>query len=104
LNAFGNAVLEKGVELVLDEPRRLTAGAGFGVGGDAGHVLLRQAVQRGLLRAMALVLERGAIGRLLGLPANGLHVELPWWKAPTVSSCALRLYRPECHLPACARR
>jgi hypothetical protein len=42
-------------------------------------VLLHQAVQRGLLRAVALVVNRGAIGRPLGLPADGLHARLPKW-------------------------
>ena len=35
------------------------------------------AVQRGLLRAVALVVDRGAIRRPLGLPADGLHARLP---------------------------
>jgi hypothetical protein len=43
------------------------------VGDEAGRVLLHQAVQRGLLGAVAFVVERGAIRRPLGLPANGLH-------------------------------
>jgi hypothetical protein len=34
-------------------------------------VLLRQAVQRGLVGAVALIVQRGAIGHLLGLPAGG---------------------------------
>jgi hypothetical protein len=74
-----DAALEEGVELVLDEPRQLGPGAGFGVGDEAGRVLLHQAVQRGLLRAVALVVDRGAIGRPLGLPADGLHATLPRW-------------------------
>ena len=40
---------------------------------------LHQAVQRGLLRAMALVVQRGAIRRPLGLLADGLHARLPRW-------------------------
>ncbi len=42
-------------------------------------VLLHQAVQRGGFRAVALVLDRGAIRRPLGLPADGLHAGLPKW-------------------------
>ena len=38
------------------------------------HVLLHQAVQRGLL-VVSFVVDRGAI-RLLGLPAEGLHARL----------------------------
>jgi hypothetical protein len=69
-----DAALAKGVELVLDEPQQLGAGAGFD---EAGRVLLHQAVQRGLFRSMALVMDRGrhrtppgAVGRWLldGLP------------------------------------
>ena len=68
-----DAALEKGVELVHDEPRQLAAGAGFGVGDEAGRLLLHQPVQRCLLRSMPPVVDRGAIGRPLGLPADGLH-------------------------------
>jgi len=46
-----DAELEEGVELILDESRQFTAGAGLGVRDEAGCVLLHQAVQRGLLRA-----------------------------------------------------
>jgi hypothetical protein len=42
-------------------------------------VLLHQAVQRGLFRAVALVVDRGAIRSPLGLPADGLHARLPRW-------------------------
>jgi len=40
-------------------------------------MLLRQAVQGGLLGAVALVVERCAIRRPLGLPADSLHDGLP---------------------------
>jgi hypothetical protein len=80
LEAVGqDAALEEGAELVLDESRQLGAGTGLGVGDEAGRVLLYQAVQGGLLAAVAFVVERGAIGRPLGLPANGLHARLPKW-------------------------
>jgi hypothetical protein len=42
----------------FDELRLLTAGARLGVGDEARRVLLHQAVQRGLLGAVALVAER----------------------------------------------
>ncbi len=64
-----DAALEEGVELVLDDTRQFTAGAGFSVRDEAGRVLLHQAVQRGLLGAVAPVVDRGAIRRRLGLPA-----------------------------------
>lgn len=56
-------------------------------------MLLHQALKRGLLRPVALVMNRGAIRRPLGLPADGLHAKLPKWGAGTGSSCALRLDR-----------
>jgi hypothetical protein len=62
-----------------DEARQLGAGAGFGVGDEAGCVLLHQVVQHGLLGAVALVKDRGAIRCPLGLPADGLHDGLPSW-------------------------
>jgi hypothetical protein len=59
--------------------RQVGAGGGFGLGEEGGGVLLHQAVQRGLFRAVALVVDRGAIGRPLGLPVDGLHDGLPRW-------------------------
>ena len=56
------AAFEEGVELVLDEPGQLGPGAGLGVGDEAGGVLLHQAVQRGLLGAVALMMERERVG------------------------------------------
>jgi hypothetical protein len=52
-------------------------GEEVGIAASGGRVLLHQAVQRGLLRAMALVVERNATRRALGLPADGLHDGLP---------------------------
>jgi hypothetical protein len=66
-------------DLVLDEARQLRAGAGLGVGNEAGRVMLHQAVQRAPLRSMALVVDRGAIRRPLWLPAGRLHDGLPKW-------------------------
>ena len=40
---------------------------------------LDQAVQRGLLRAVAFVVNRGAIRCPLGLPVDGLHAWLTMW-------------------------
>lgn len=51
---------------------------------------------------MAFVVERGASGRPLGLPADGLRARFPTWRARTVSILALRLNRPECRWRACA--
>jgi hypothetical protein len=65
------------VELVFDEPGQRRAGAGLGVGDEAGRVLLHQAVQRGLLGAVAFVVDRGAIGSPLGLLRRGSHDGLP---------------------------
>jgi len=74
-----DATLEEGVELLFDEVGQFGPGAGFGVGDEAGRVLLQQALQSGQLRAVALVVDRGVIGRPLRLPADGLHDGLPWW-------------------------
>ena len=52
-----DAALEEGVELVFDELRQSGASAGLGVGDEAGRVLLHQTVQRGLLRAVAFVVD-----------------------------------------------
>ncbi len=72
-----DAALEEDSELVVDEPGQRRSVDGFGMGDEAGRVLLQQAVQRGLLRTVALLVDRGAIRRLLGLPADGLHDGLP---------------------------
>jgi len=72
-----DAAFEKGVELVFDELRQVGAGRVFGLGEEGRGVLPYQAVQRGLLRAVAFVVDRGAMRRPLGPPANGLHARLP---------------------------
>ena len=72
-----DAALEERVELVLDEARQLRSSAGLGVRDQAGRVLLHQAVHSGLIWAVSLVEERRAIGRPLGLPADGVHARLP---------------------------
>ena len=66
--------------LSFDEPGQLGAGAGLGVGDEAGRVLLHQAVQHGLLGAVALVVERARWGgprhaytRARRLPAGVRH-------------------------------
>ena len=97
-----DAALQEGVELVLDELRQVGAGSDFGLGEECRGVLLHQAVQRGLLGAVKLVVDLGAIRRPLGLPADGLHEGLPKWRARTVSSRALPINRPQCRLPVCA--
>jgi len=43
---------------------------------DADHAV-HQAVQRGPLGAVALVVDRDAIGRPEGLSTDGLHAKLP---------------------------
>jgi hypothetical protein len=52
-----DAAFEKGVELVIDELRQVGPGGGFGLGEEGRGVLLPQAVQRGLPRALALVVD-----------------------------------------------
>jgi hypothetical protein len=82
-------------EEVLDELRQVGAGGGFGFGEEGGGVLLHKAVQRGLLGAVALVVDRGAIRRPVGLPTDGLHALLmsKLW-CFTVSSQAARRHCP----------
>ena len=74
-----DAAFEERVELVFDELRQVGAGSVFRLGKEGRRGLLHQAVQRGLFRAVAIVVDRGAIRRPLGLPANGLHARLPKW-------------------------
>ena len=77
-----DAAFEEGVELVFDELRQPGPGCRLGLLEEGGGVLLHQAVQRRLLGAVALVVDRGAVWRptcRLGLPANGLHARLPRW-------------------------
>lgn len=57
--------------------RRGGTGAGLGVSDEVGRMLLHQSVKRGLLGAVGFVVNRGAIGRPLRLPADGLHDALP---------------------------
>jgi hypothetical protein len=60
------------------KPPTLAASA-FGLSEERRGMLLHKAVQRGLFRAVAFVVDRGAIRRPLGLPADGLHARLPKW-------------------------
>jgi len=65
-----DAAFEKGVELVLDELRQVCAGCSLSLLEEGGGVLLHQAVQRSLLRAVALVMDRGAVRPGLGAGAR----------------------------------
>lgn len=72
-----DAAFEERVELVIHELRQVGAGGGLCLGDEGHGVLLHQAVQRGLFRAVPLVVDLGAIGCALGLPADGLQAKLP---------------------------
>jgi hypothetical protein len=74
-----DAAFEEGVKLVFDELRQVCAGCVFGLSEERRGVLLHKAVQRGLFRAVAFAVDRGAIQRPLELPADGLHARLPKW-------------------------
>ena len=77
-----DAAAEEGVELVLHKLRHAGAGCGLSLLEEGRGVVLHQAVQRGLLGSVALVVDRGAFrrpDRRIGLPANGLHARLPRW-------------------------
>ena len=96
-----DAALKKGLELVLQELRQAGARAGVDLGEEGRGVLLHQAVKRGLLGAVALVVNRGAIGRPVGLPIDGLHALLTsrlWWftvSLAMVDSTATGQVRPD---------
>ena len=94
-----DAGFEEGVELALDELRQIGPGGGFSFGEEGRGMLLHQAVQRGLFRAVALAVNRGAIRCPLGLLHLGLHARLPRLGARTVSSLVLRLNRSACCPP-----
>jgi hypothetical protein len=72
-----DAAFEEGVECFGDESRQRGPGAALEVGDEAGSVLLHQAVQRGLLGAVAFVVQRSGWGgmggarRLLRRPPAG---------------------------------
>ena len=61
-----DAAFEEGVELVFDELRQVGAASVLGLGEEGRGVLLNQAVPRGLFRAVALVVNRGAARCPLG--------------------------------------
>ena len=90
-----DAALEEGVGLVLDELRQAGTGGLLGLDEEGLGVLLHQAVQRGLLGAVALVVDRRAIRRPVGLPTDCLYALLTTrlWCC-TVSGGALRRHRP----------
>ena len=74
-----DAARQEGLELVLDELRQVGTGGGFSFGDEGRSMLLHQAVQRGLLGAVALAVGRRASRRPLGLLHLGLHAMLPRW-------------------------
>jgi hypothetical protein len=77
-----DAAFQEGVELVLHELRQVGSGCGPSLLEEVGGVLLHQAIQRGLLRSVTLVVDQGAVRRFnrsIRLPANGLHAMLPRW-------------------------
>ena len=71
-----DAAFEESVEVVLDELWQAGSGGGFDLSEEGRGVLLHQAVQRGLFRAVTLVVEPGTRWRPAGWPTGGLHVLL----------------------------
>jgi hypothetical protein len=67
------------LQVEIDELRQVCAGSVFGLSEERRSVLLHKAVQRGVCRAVAFVVDWGDIRRPLGLPADGLHARLPKW-------------------------
>ncbi len=69
-----DVALQEGVELVTDELRQPGTCGPLGLGEETLGMLLHQAVQHGLLRAVARVVHQGAIAmRLPGVVSVGLH-------------------------------
>jgi hypothetical protein len=64
-----DAALEAGVKLVSDESRQVDAGSVLGLReeGCGAAEARKRSVQRGLVKAVAIVVNGGAIRRLLGL-------------------------------------
>ena len=90
-----DAAIEEGMELVLHELRQVGSGDNFGLRKERGGVLLHQALQLGLLRAVALIVDRGEVGRLAGLLHRGLHALLTSrLRCFTVSKRAARRHCP----------
>ena len=71
-----DAAFEKGVELVPHELRQVGSGGRLYFGEEGRGVLLHPGVQRCLLGALTLVVNRGAIRHPAGLPTDGLHALL----------------------------
>ena len=59
--------------------RQVGAGGRLCLGEEGRGMLLLQTEQRGLLRSVALVVDRGTVGRPAGLPIDGLPARLPRW-------------------------
>jgi len=69
-----NSAYDLRVELAFDELRQASASDRLSLAEEALGVLLHQAVQRSLLGAVALVMDRGAIAmHPVGLAVFGLH-------------------------------
>ena len=76
------AAFEEGVKFVFDELRPAGTRCRLSLLEEGGGVLLYLAVRRGLLWAVALIVNRGAVrrpDRRIGLPANGLRASVPRW-------------------------
>ena len=72
-----DAAFEEGVELVFDELRKVGACSVFGLGEEGRGVLLHQAVQRGLLGAVAHVVNGGTVRYQCGSPGSLHALPLP---------------------------
>ena len=63
--------------LSLDEVRQVGAGSVFGLGEESRGVLLHQSVQRGLFRAVALVVDKGCHPAPVGAAGQWLARRAP---------------------------
>lgn len=71
-----DAAFEKGVELILDELRQVSAGRVLHMREAGLDMILHHPVQGSLLRAAAFVLNPGSIGSLLEPSSSGWHALL----------------------------
>ncbi len=90
-----DAAFHEGIELVLDETGQFTAGTGLSVRDETGRMVLHQAVQRGLLGTVALLVHgarRDRAALWLARPRGGVHgKDMAQERLRTVS--LLRAYR-----------
>ena len=95
-----DSAFEEGLALVLHELRQVGAGSAFGLLEKSRGVLLNQAVQNGLFRAVALVVNRGA-RRPAGAAGKWVARRAPGVMNPHGLKFCAAPRSPLCRLPMC---